>query len=88
MKNYCAGCGMITLSPTEYHPFGACAMFKILLSSDQARQSLRAIVEYGMQAERQGLTLDQATGDISLHHHDDARPANAAPTQDHKQENK
>lgn len=60
----CAGCGMLTLSNVDYHPYAACVMFKRLLSSEKVEASLKAVIEYGMKAERAGLSPEEAIRDI------------------------
>lgn len=41
----CAECGMVTLTPNEYHPFAACLMFKSCHDSAVVRSNLDAIRE-------------------------------------------
>lgn len=64
----CAACGMQTQSPAEYHPFVACELFKHLRDSRKVRANLRAVVEYGMAAQREGVSLDDAMRDLSTVH--------------------
>jgi hypothetical protein len=45
----CQECGM-PCEPAEYHPYGACLMFKACLNSATVRASLDAIREHGRQA--------------------------------------
>ncbi len=56
---------MILKTNREYHPYAACAMFKILLNSDAARANLESAVEYGMRAERSGVSLAEAMSDFN-----------------------
>lgn len=64
MENRCAGCGMTLKEPYEYHPYAACELFKATGSSESARLNIRAMIRYGMDAERQGVSLDDACGDL------------------------
>jgi hypothetical protein len=56
---------MLTFSITDYHPYAACVMFRQLSNSDKVESNLRAVVEYGMRAERGGVSLETAMRDIS-----------------------
>jgi len=66
----CAGCGMVT-SDAEYHPFAACMMMEGdrnrsgSLGGTTVRANLRAVVEYGMRAQRQGISLNRAMSDLT-----------------------
>lgn len=60
----CASCGM-HLPVAAYHPFAACELFKALWHSGQVQANLRAVVEYGMAAERAGVSLERAMSDIA-----------------------
>jgi hypothetical protein len=33
----CAGCGMHTLTPNEYHPYAACILFQAGMKADEVR---------------------------------------------------
>lgn len=62
----CAQCGMLTLSAVDYHPYAACVIFARTRQSDKVESNLKAIVEYGMAAERAGVSAEQAMRDIRL----------------------
>jgi hypothetical protein len=62
----CAQCGMLTLSPSDYHPYAACVMFTHLRQSDKVESNLKAVIEYGMRAERAGISAEQAMRDMRL----------------------
>ena len=65
-NNKCSYCGMNTKSSREYHPYAACLMFTAYKNSSTVRANLRAVVEYGMRAERSGISLDDAMVNITL----------------------
>lgn len=50
----CAACGMTTLHPREYHPYGACLIYRACRDSNTTRAQIAAIVE---DARRHPLTL-------------------------------
>jgi hypothetical protein len=52
-------------TPREYHPFAVCAMFKILLNSNQVRGNIKPVIEYGMKAQRLGVSIDDALADFN-----------------------
>jgi hypothetical protein len=52
-------------NPRAYHPFAMCLMFKQTHSSTTARENLKSVVEYGMRAQRLGLTIDEVMNDIT-----------------------
>ena len=56
----CAECGMMTNHPAQFHPFAACMMFAYGHNGKQVQNNLRAVVEYGMKAQRKGVSLDDA----------------------------
>lgn len=64
MTDACASCGM-HCHAGEYHPFLACEHFKRTHDSRSVRANLRAVVEYGMNAQRAGVTLDGAMSSIA-----------------------
>lgn len=64
-NNTCAQCGMLTSAP-NYHPFAACLMFQACRNSLTVEANLRAVVEYGMKAQRQGLTIEEAMTRLDL----------------------
>jgi hypothetical protein len=59
----CSACGMPCRVP-EYHPYAACLMFKQTHNSATVFSNLKAVVEYGMQAERAGVSADKAMRQI------------------------
>lgn len=61
----CHGCGMPTSSLREYHPFTACALFEQTRNSRSVLANLKAVVEYGMEAQRRGLTASEAMEDLT-----------------------
>lgn len=62
---HCSSCGMTKNSPTEFHPAAACALFEHLKNSPLVEANIRFVVEYGMKAQKHGLSLDQAMNDIT-----------------------
>lgn len=58
----CAECGMLC-SPTEYHPFAACLMFKACNNGNQVRSNLAAVVGYGKALRDRELDAGKARGD-------------------------
>ena len=68
MKNEeskCHGCGMVTHGPRDYHPFAACELFKTIRNGDTVEANIRAVVEYGMKAQQQGVSLEVAMRDLT-----------------------
>ena len=59
----CSECGMS--STPAYHPYAACLMFKATKHGGTVDANLRAVVEYGMKAQRLGVPLDTAMKDIT-----------------------
>lgn len=43
MTNICQTCGMVCRTPTEYHPYAACLMFKACHDGDIVRANLEAV---------------------------------------------
>jgi hypothetical protein len=64
--NKCTQCGMLLLSPTDYHTYAACQLFRYTLNSDKVEANIRAIIEYGMRAQEAGITAEQAMRDTRL----------------------
>jgi hypothetical protein len=66
MNNYdrCAKCGMLKISPTDYHPDAACVLFRHLGQSDKVEMHLRAVVAYGMGAQAKGVDFRTAMHDV------------------------
>lgn len=50
----CMGCGM-QIDPHEYHPYGACLMFKSSKDGEIVRDNLEAIMAYGEKGGRLGV---------------------------------
>lgn len=42
-NNICQDCGMVVRTPTEYHPYAACLMFKACHDGDTVRANLEAV---------------------------------------------
>ena len=64
----CIICSMPRNGVKEFHPYAACSMFKVCHNSRTVHENLRAVVEYGMEAERAGVSLDRAMNDITWTH--------------------
>ena len=62
----CHFCGMADAGAPRYHPYAACLMMMAAKNGNTVEANLRAVVEYGMRAERSGISLDAAMADISL----------------------
>ena len=61
---FCAACGMHIGTMREYHPWAICTLFRFTNDSRTVRANIRAVVGYGMKAERAGVSLDDAMADI------------------------
>lgn len=61
----CRNCGMCVGGYKRYHPYAACMMFKSARNGDTVEANLRAVVEYGMRAQKAGISLDEAMNDIA-----------------------
>lgn len=61
----CSACGMHVGKPAAYHPHIACLAFKAAGNGNTVEANLRAVVQYGMDAQRAGVSLDRAMADIS-----------------------
>lgn len=57
-------CGMADAEAPTYHPYAACLMFFACANGDTVADNLRAVVAYGMKAQKAGVTLDEAMSDI------------------------
>ena len=55
----CFGCDM-EVSEMAYHPYAACLMFRQEMHGPTVEDNLRAVVEYGMEAAKAGVSLDDA----------------------------
>ena len=62
----CSQCGMAGVDAPKYHPYAACLMFLGCGNGDYVSHNLRAVVEYGMKAERAGVSIDAAMENIAL----------------------
>ena len=60
----CSHCGMPVGDGPRYHPYAACLMMRASLNGDTVKSNLRAVVEYGMNAEKAGVSLDTAMSDF------------------------
>lgn len=60
----CSGCGM-PVEGEAYHPWAACELFKASHSSKTVEANLQAVVEYGMRAQRAGVSIETAMSDLS-----------------------
>ena len=66
IKSCCAGCGMLTESPREYHPWAVCELFKATRNSRITFANIAAVVEYGMKAQKAGVSIEDAMRDFNL----------------------
>lgn len=64
----CNACGMILSSATEYHPFLACRAFETIRNGNTVQGNLKKVVEYGMKAQKQGLTITEAMNELDKVH--------------------
>lgn len=67
MGDRCANCGMPIGADNRlfaYHPYAACLMFQASHNSATVEANLRAVVEYGMDCQRLGISLDRAMRNI------------------------
>jgi len=46
-RRRCAECGMQLVSPNEYHPYAACAMYRQEKDAHAVRMNIKAILEHG-----------------------------------------
>lgn len=61
----CVWCGM-SVSPLAYHPFAACMMFRSAKDGSAVEANLRAVVDFGMQAQQCGITIETAMKNIAV----------------------
>lgn len=61
----CSCCGMEDGPGLAYHPYAACLMFKETHSSEATQMNLAAVVQYGMNAQKAGVTLEQALANVN-----------------------
>lgn len=66
IETACMGCGMLTASPREYHPWAVCELFKATRNSTSVRGNIRAVIEYGMKAQKAGVSIEDAMRDFNL----------------------
>ena len=59
-EHECAECGMAVSGSAEFHPYLACMAMKHCHDSKSVRANLSWVVQYGMRAERAGVTIEQA----------------------------
>lgn len=62
----CHGCGMLLTSVREYHPFAVCELYKATRDAKRVRANIRSVIEYGMRAERAGISAEDAMRDLTL----------------------
>jgi len=66
-ESKCSACGMTISSPREYHSFVACKLFQQTKNSRIVKMNILAVIEYGMKAQKEGLTTpEQAFNDFNL----------------------
>lgn len=56
----CQECGMTVPRAGEYHSFAVCLIYKQCQNRQSTIENIRSTIEYGMRAERQGKTIEQA----------------------------
>lgn len=78
----CAECGMWCKHPREYHPFAVCQLFKALRNSESVRGNIKAVIEYGMRAERAGVSVDDAMADFNTVHNAETEKKPLTPATD------
>lgn len=61
----CKKCGMLLTSKREYHPYVACELYLRTSQAEKVEDWLRGIIQYGMAAEKQGVSLDAAMRDTT-----------------------
>jgi hypothetical protein len=62
----CGECGMMLQAQREYHSFTVCKLFQYLRDSDTVRGNIKAVIEYGMKAQKAGISSDDAMADFNL----------------------
>jgi hypothetical protein len=77
----CQECTM-AVAKNEYHPFGACLMFKACNDSDIVRANLAAICEWGKNAEATGFQCLRCGGVYNGQGHRDLCPQCQPPPVD------
>jgi len=68
MNDKCAACGMPMPKdgPARYHPHLACLAFRACHNSATIDANLKAVIEYGMRAQRLGVSAEEAMATILL----------------------
>ncbi len=61
----CAACGMTTATPREYHPWAVCELFKATRDSKSVLGNIRAVIEYGMKAQKAVVSVEDAMADFN-----------------------
>lgn len=74
---HCSQCGMTTHGPQDFHPFAACLMFKECGNGNTVEANLQFVVEYGMKAQRRGLSIAEAMHEASKVRRMESEPSNA-----------
>ncbi len=64
-RAWCSGCNMDVATVREYHPFAVCELFSKLKNRGQVVENIKAVIEYGMSAERNGVSLNDAFADFN-----------------------
>ena len=64
-NSQCAECGMTLQTTREFHPWAACVFFKAGRTAPTVRGNIKAIVEYGMKAQKKGVSLKDAMADVA-----------------------
>lgn len=57
---------MTTESTREYHPWAACELFKATRNSRSVIPNIAAVIEYGMKAQKAGVSVEEAMRDFNL----------------------
>jgi hypothetical protein len=61
----CTACGMYSATPREYHPWAVCELFKATRNSNSVRVNIKAVIEYGMKAQKAGISAEDAMADFN-----------------------
>jgi hypothetical protein len=60
----CCSCGMQMEAVSEYHSWAVCVLFLHTQNSNEVRSGIRAVIEYGMEAQKKGASLDDAMTNV------------------------
>ena len=60
MNTSCQECGMLVGEGPRYHPYAACLMMKAAKNGTTVEANLQAVVKFGMDAQRSGVSLKRA----------------------------